>query len=189
MINRRLPTEIEIDNEIYPINKKGDYEVILDVIEVLNDKDLTDDEKAYCALNIFYDFNIPHNPQAGIEKMLEFINCGETEEKTTRQKRPVMNWNKDFPMLVAPINRVIGFDIRSVDYLHWWTFVAAYMEIGECTFSTVVGIRQKKQKNQKLEKWEQEYYNENRSKIDLPVEFNREEEEFFRDLLGEKIIT
>ena len=116
--------------------------------------------------------------------MLKFINCGEVEEYGKPDKKPIMNWNKDFPMLVAPINRVVGYDIRSVDYMHWWTFVSAYMEIGECTFQTVVGIRNKKQRGKKLEKWEEEFYNENRSKVDLGVDFSNEEEKFLKDLLG-----
>ena len=41
------------------------------------------------------------------------------------------------------------------------------MEIGESTFSTVVSIREKKRKGKKLEKWEQEYYKNNKSIIDL----------------------
>lgn len=140
--------------------------------------------RSYVALNIFYNFNLPANIKAAVDEMLKFIHCGEVEEYGKPDKKPIMNWNKDFPMLVAPINRVVGYDIRSVDYMHWWTFVSAYMEIGECTFQTVVGIRNKKQRGKKLEKWEEEFYNENRSKVDLGVDFSNEEEKFLKDLLG-----
>lgn len=189
MKNRRLQTNVEIDGKLYQINKNGDYEVVLDVIEVLNDEELTEQERAYVALNIFYDFNLPQNLQEAVNKMLEFINCGEAERNNKPNQKPVMDWNKDFPMLIAPINRVVGYDIRSVEYMHWWTFVAAYMEIGECQFSNVVNIRIKKRKGKKLEKWEQEFYNENKAKIDLSVKFNLEEQEFFDNLLGANDIS
>lgn len=186
MQNRRLPVCVTIDGHKYPINRKGDYEVILDVIAVLEDKELTERERPYVALNIFYDFNIPDDVQKAWDEMLRFINCGETEKPGAQPPKPLMNWNKDYPVLVAPINRIVGYDIRSVEYVHWWTFVAAYMEIGECTFQTIVGIRNKKQKGKKLDDWEREFYRANRGKIDLGVEFSGEEEQFFTDLLGVK---
>jgi hypothetical protein len=52
------------------------------------------------------------------------------------------------------------------------------MEIGECTFSNIVSIREKKIKGKKLEKYEQEFYRENRKLIDLPHKLTAEEEEF-----------
>lgn len=183
MKNRYLPVEIEIDGEKYPINKKGDYEVILDVIEVLIDNELTEQERIGTALCIFYDFNIPSNIETAVNEMYKFINYGE-EEKTNTSVKPIMNWSKDFPLLTAPINRVVGYDIRSRDYVHWWTVVSAYMEIGKCTFQTIISIRDKKRKGKKLDKWEEEFYKENRSKIDLSVDFSPDEEKYFKDLLG-----
>ena len=41
------------------------------------------------------------------------------------------------------------------------------MEIGECTFSTYVAIRDKKNKGKKLDKWEQQIYKDNRDRIVL----------------------
>ena len=52
------------------------------------------------------------------------------------------------------------------------------MEIGECTFSTVVSIRSKRAKGKKLDKWEEEFYRENRKMIDLPQKLTAEEQEF-----------
>lgn len=181
MINYELPKEITIDNVAYRINKDGDYRMVLDVISVLNDKDLSEEEKGFCALNIFYDFHIPDNMQKAIDEMMIFVNCGEIEKKEST-KPPIMSWEQDFPLLVAPINKALGFEIRSVPYLHWWTFVSGYMEIGECSFSNIINIRSKKQKGVKLDKWEQEFYNENRSKVDLNVKLEKAEEDFLNEI-------
>lgn len=183
MINYDLPTEIIIDDITYPINRKGDYRMILDVISALNDEELSEQEKAYCALNIFYDFHIPPNVQRAVNEMMLFINCGEDHDKEDK-KQPIMSWEQDFPLLVAPMNKVLGREMRLEKYLHWWTFIGAYMEIGECSFSNIINIRTKKRKGIKLEKWEQEFYNENRKKIDLKVKFDKEEEAFLNSLLG-----
>ncbi len=40
-------------------------------------------------------------------------------------------------------------DIRSIKYMHWWTFFGLYLEIGESLFSTVVSIRDKNQQTNK----------------------------------------
>lgn len=184
MINYGLPKSVYIDDEEYHINCDGDFRMILDVISVINDSDLTDQEKAICALNIFYDFNIPKDTQKAIDEMMKFINCG-AEDKKKDDKPPLMDWEKDFNLIIAPLNKALGYETRAKEYLHWWTFIAGYMEIdSECTFSTVVKIRRKKQKHQKLDKAEQKFYEENRDMIDLPIKYTQEEEELFNKLLG-----
>ena len=124
MISRRLPKSVEIDGVEYPINKGGDYEMILDVIEVLNAEDLSEKERAVYALTIFYNYNIPENMQAALEKMMWFISCGEEADETDKKAKPLVSWEKDFPLMVAPINRVIGYDVRSDEYCQWWKFIA-----------------------------------------------------------------
>ena len=186
---RYLPTEITIGDKIYPINKNGDYEIILDIFEVMKDKELTEQEKTFVCLNIFYDFNLPQTMDElniAVSEMLKFINCGEVETKKENNKPRLMDWNIDFPWLAAPINRVLGYDIRSKKYVHWWTFVSAYMEIGECTFQTIVGIRNKKLKGQKLEKGEQEFYRENKDKINAVNGMNDEDNETLKNYLDEE---
>ena len=84
----------------------------------------------------------------------------------------------DFKILIAPINRVLGFETRTAEYVHWWTFLSAYMEIGECLFSNVISIRKKRISGKKLEPWEQEFYRENKKMVDLPQSLTDEEKEW-----------
>ena len=88
-----------------------------------------------------------------------------------------MNWEQDAGLIIPAVNKVIGKEVRAISYMHWWTFAGAYMEIGESLFSQVLSIRQKKQKHQKLEKWEQEFYQKNRSMIDLKKRYSEEEKQ------------
>ena len=79
--------------------------------------------------------------------------------------------------------------MRSEEYMHWWTFLGAYMEVGESTFSTIVSIRDKKRRGKKLEKWEEDYYKEHKNMVDLktkPQERSEAEKEELRELFGFK---
>jgi len=62
-----------------------------------------------------------------------------------------------------------------------------YMEIGQSTYATVISIREKKRKSEKLDKWEQDFYKNNRNLIDLKNKVSeRSEEEMaeLRELFG-----
>lgn len=173
-----LPVCVEIKGQKHPIRNKCDYRVVLDVFCALNDNDLSDEEKIKCALFIFYeDVSKIDDFETAIKEMFRIINGGEEEEQVQNNKPKLMDWEHDFPVLVAPINRVLGYEVRSVSYLHFYTFLSAYYEIGECTFSAVVSIRKKRAKGQKLEKWEIDFLRENRKMIDFPQKFTMKEEE------------
>ena len=53
MSDWNLPTTVEINGKELKIRNKCDYRVVLDVIAVLNDKDLDNDSKIRCSLYIF----------------------------------------------------------------------------------------------------------------------------------------
>ena len=88
-----------------------------------------------------------------------------------------MDWEQDFQHIVAPINRVVGREIRDVEYMHWWTFVAAYYEIGDCYFAQIIRIRELRAKGKPLDKSDQEFYKRNRSAIDLKATYTEKENE------------
>ena len=175
-----LPIAVEINGKSHPIRNKCDYRVVLDVICALNDNELTDEEKVKCALFIFYeDISTIDDFETAIKEMFRIINGGEEQEENQEQKTQLMDWEHDFSQLAPPISRVLGYDVRTPDkYTHWYSFLGGYMEIGECTFSTIVSIRSKRAKGKKLDKWEEEYIREHRKMVELPRKLTAEEEEF-----------
>jgi len=171
-----LPISININGKDYLIRNKGDYRVVLDVITALNDPNLKDYEKALCILVIFYEkYNQikPKNKKEAVEKAMEFISYSIKGNNDNAIK--LMDWEQDFPLIVAPINRVIGTEIRALEYLHWFTFLSAYLEIGECSFQFIVGIRSKLLKGEKLEKYERKFLRENEELVKFDFDLNEEE--------------
>lgn len=177
--NELLPTSVDIDGTEYEI--RSDYRAALDICMAMADAELDEQDKAFTMLDIFYpsfdDMPAEHYQQA-IERCLWFINCG--EEETERQHIKLMDWEQDFKYIVAPINRVTGTEIRSIEYMHWWTFIAAYYEIGDCTFAQIVRIRDKKARGKPLDKTEQEWYRKNRHLVDLKTKYTQEDDEILR---------
>lgn len=174
-----LPTTVEIDGTKYEIRNKCDYRVVLDAISALNDEELDMQYRLECALFIFYeDLTGLEDIQKAIAEMMKIIGLG--EEATEEEHKPqLMDWEHDFTQLAPPISRVLGYSVRDKNhYTHWYDFVGAYMEIGDCTFSNIISIREKRLKGKKLEKWEEEFYRENRKMINLPHRLTAEEEEF-----------
>ena len=173
-----LPTSVEINGAEYPI--RSDYRDILTIIEAMSDPDLGDADKAEAMLDIFYPSyaDMPDcDYDAAIQRCLWFINCGEEEQRGDNRGPKLMDWQQDFLLIVAPVNRVLGREIRSAKYLHWWTFMCAYQEIGDGLFAQVVGIRRKRAKGQRLDKGEREFYQQNRHLVDFQRRYTAKDEE------------
>ena len=185
-----LPISVEIDGTEYAIRNKCDYRVVLDVIEALNDEELEMQYRIHCALFIFYGndelntqekvlkaFRNKENTQRAIDEMTKIISLG--EEKEQDDKPQIMDWEHDFSHIAPPINRVLGYSVRDENnYTHWYDFIGAYQEIGECSWANIVSVRSKRMKGKPLDKWEREFYNENRKLIDLPHKLTDEEQEW-----------
>lgn len=183
MINYSLPKTLEVNGKEY--NIRWHTEAALDTITALSDPNLSDRDKALAVIGIIYEGVIPRKDQEEAIKQAYWFLDGGDVSKPKKSPR-VIDWEKDFPLICAPVNRVLGYEIRAdLQHLHWWTFIAAYMEVGgDCTFATVVRLREKIARGQKLEKYEQEFYNKNRELIDIRVKESKEEEAFLRDVFG-----
>lgn len=171
-----LPTSLNIRGVDYAI--RSDFRAILDVLIALNDNELDDKEKSLIMLAIIYkDWqSIPKNClEDALKEAVKFIDCNYKDDGKAHPK--TVDWEQDANLIIPAINKVAHTEIRGLSYLHWWTFLSYYMEIGESLFANVIHIRQKKAKGQKLEKWEQEFYKENKSLIDFEKKTQRSEEE------------
>ena len=186
-----FPTSLNVGGVDYEI--RTDYRAVLDLLTALADPELTDSDPqmtAYMQSRVILEImfpdgdNIPaEHIQEALEKVSEFIDMGISDD---RKKPKTMDWEQDAPILIPAINKVLNTEIRAQKYMHWWTFLGAYMEIGESLFSNVIHIRQKRAKGKKLEKWEQEFYKENKALIEFKNKYQRsdEEKEALRDYFG-----
>ena len=171
-----LPESLEVGGTDYAI--RSDFRDVLEIIGVLNDLELDDRERCFLALLIFYrDFETmpPEHYQEALGHCFWFLNGGHSDEELEENPPRLMDWEQDFPVIIAPVNRVLGHDARADAHLHWWTFLGAYMEIGDCTFAQVVHIREMQRQGKPLDKSDREWYRKNKKLVDLKQELTSAE--------------
>jgi hypothetical protein len=143
--------------------------MVLDCFSALGDEKLSEDYRVLACLLIFYNElnsfeDINENQdylQDLVKSMYNFFNCGQKESPGAVTGHVLIDWEGDSQMICSAINNVAKLEVRSLPYLHWWTFMGYYTSVGESVLSTVVGIRNKIAKHKKLEKWEKEFKRDN----------------------------
>lgn len=179
-----LPETATIGGVNYEIN--ADFRDVMEIMAVLTDPDRTEYTRWLTAINLFFEGEIPSECEyEAMEYLASFISYG---EKETKPGPKLMDWEQDAQAVIADVNKVAGMEIRAVQYLHWWTFLSFFQAIGEGQLSTIVSIRDKLQRGLKLEKWEQDFYRDNKARVDLKKKYTAEEvaeQERLKRLLGE----
>lgn len=163
-----IPISVVIDNVEYGIRNNGDYRVILDCFSALQDVDLTEQERVFASLIIFYqdlnnleDVLTQANLVERVSEMYKFFNCGDVDTLGTKVPYKLIDWEQDSQLISSAINAVANTEIRSSPYIHWWTFMGYFSAIGKSLLSNVITIREKLLKGKKLEKYEREFRRDN----------------------------
>ncbi|MDD3041039.1 Gp15 family bacteriophage protein, partial [Bacteroides sp.] len=116
------------------------------------------------------------------------LDCGEVSkgsggEPSSRK----YSFTHDEKYIFSGVNKVLNGRLSTGEFVHWWEFVMAFMELPEdCVMSKIIYFRTQFAKG-KLTKEEKQVYYENRSMFELPVELTAEEEAAeaqFMELLG-----
>lgn len=165
-----LPTSIHINGKDYPIRNRGDYRMVLDCFNALNDSELDKTARVLTSLIIFYedvsdvdDIELVFGDDVGtaVNEMYLFFNCNQPDGIGAKKNYRLIDWENDAQLVASAINNVARTEVRLLEYLHWWTFMGYYLAIGESPLSTVVSIRDKIKSHKKLEDYEKEFRRNN----------------------------
>lgn len=167
------PTEYQVDS---------DFRTCLRVILAFEDATLTPQEKQVILLSSVW-VDMPSDLQQAIEKAHWFLNGGmEGDDKPSMR---LFSFAKDAQLIFAAFRQTHGIDLTTAR-LHWWAFLALFMDLGQDTaFCQLVGLR-KRLKTGKATKEEKQLAREMPELIDVPdvdmrtLEEKEIEQEFFR---------
>lgn len=141
ILTEALPDTVEIDGIDYPINT--DYRAALRVIMAFEDDELTDYERQVILLSGLYP-SPPPNLAGALDQAQIFLNGGKASEPDDTPTGPrVYSFSKDANFIYSAFKQTHNVDLQTAD-LHWWQFLALFMDLGtETTFCQLTGLRKR----------------------------------------------
>lgn len=137
-----LPDSVEIDGKEYLLNTG--FRGCLNIILAFEDVNLTDYEKQYVMLTNLYPV-IPENIEVAIDKAFQFMDGCSKGDSVVRPR--VYSWSKDSNLIYSAFKQTHGIDLSN-ENLHWWKFLALFMDLGKDTsFSSIVNLRSRVKSN------------------------------------------
>ena len=175
MMGLTLPTSLEVDGELVEID--SDFRTALLVMQMYNDRAISLQSKHGLMLSMIYSVlddngevvsTLPENVEEAANKAIWFLNIGMEEQDDVESKPRLIDYEKDSQYLFSAVNNVLSREVRSDDYMHWWTFYGFCQSIDDSSLmSHIINIRSKRASGKKLEKDELEFYRSNKDIIDI----------------------
>ena len=112
----QLPQRAELSGRIYEIS--ADFRNILRIFQVL-DGEFPEYIRWKIAMGLFYRPELAEEDfSQGVDWFCQFVQ----PEQSGSHGGKVMDWEIDGSAIIAGVNAVAGQEIRSLPFVHWWTF-------------------------------------------------------------------
>lgn len=160
------PESVTIADTEYQLNT--DFRSCVKIIMAFEDNDLTSQEKQLILLGNLYSV-VPNDLTAALERANWFLNGGKENTPDENPISPVRVYSfaKDGNFIYAAFRQTHGIDLATTQ-LHWWTFLALFMDLGQdTTFCQLTALR-KRLKTGKASREEKAAAYEMGEMIDLP---------------------
>lgn len=131
------PKTVEIDSLEYEINSNFRESILFELM--IQDDDLTYEEKLYQALELYYP-RVPNNVEEAINKIVWFYNGGKIERvkhnsskvSSKNIKSPnIYSFDYDDEYIFSAFLSQYNIDLSDIEYLHWWKFKALFASLSK----------------------------------------------------------
>jgi hypothetical protein len=131
-----------VDDREYPI--ETDFRTCLRVIMAFEDTELTSLEKQIVLLENLYPER-PENLSKAFEQGVKFLNGGKRgEEEKEGLSLRLFSFERDAALIFSAFQQTHGIDLENTQYLHWWKFMALFMDLGpDTTFCNLINLRRR----------------------------------------------
>lgn len=135
-----LPDAVEVAGEIVPIDT--DFRTAIRIIMAFEDPELTAMEKQAVLIgNLFLE--PPSDLGQAIEVGVRFLNGGEDKGSDAGSSLRLYSFEKDSALIFAAFRQTHGIDLETAE-MHWWKFLALFMDLGaETAFCNLVSLRKR----------------------------------------------
>lgn len=130
-----LLLEAGLPEEIEGIPISPDFRNMIRFEMLLRDESLTEAERLYLGLSQLWP-QIPEDANWALQKLLWFYGCGAKEHapgRGARQPDRAYDFEQDAGMIYAGFYAAYGISLTTVDYLHWWEFMALLAGLPDTT--------------------------------------------------------
>jgi hypothetical protein len=175
----QLPVKTKIGGADYDLHT--DFRDILEIFAYLQNPDLPEPVRWRIALGLFYEQPVmPEHRQEALAYLSEFLRCGAPNTPGPR----LLDWQHDAGAIIAGVNKAAGQELRSLPFVHWWSFLGWFHAMEPGQLSALVSIRDRLRRGKPLEDWQKEFYAENKAAVDLPVRYTAAEQQHRQQLLA-----
>lgn len=133
-----LPNFIEINQVKYEIN--SDFKTIFKIMKLFEDVRISEQEKIYMALLMFYKNNLPEDLNAGFKELNNFISMGKNQKN--KNSKQLFSFDEDSSYIFSGFLKIYGINLAKTN-MHWFEFSLLFNELisSDCLFSNIVDIR------------------------------------------------
>jgi hypothetical protein len=134
-----LPETVACNTTEYRI--RSDFKDCLRIMLAFEDNTLTGQEKQIILLNALYSV-VPADISEAIKAANWFLNGGRDSDEESDGLR-LFSFTTDANLIYAAFRQTHGIDLATAE-LHWWQFLALFMDLGQdTTFCQLVALRKR----------------------------------------------
>ncbi|MDD2921476.1 MAG: Gp15 family bacteriophage protein [Anaerolineales bacterium] len=141
LVQTSFPESLLVDGKDYLI--RADFRSCLTIMLAFEDDSLTQQEKQSILLQVLYPA-VPDDALEALQQAQWFLNGGkESKNEDKESSLRVYSFTKDAEFIFAAFRQTHGIDLSTAD-LHWWQFLALFMDLGaDTTFCALIGLRKR----------------------------------------------
>lgn len=170
-----LPNKVRVEDKEYDINSDFRTSILFELL--MQDDNLSEEDKLYYALNLYYPI-LPQNINKAVEEILWFYKCGKEVDSnsSSRGKNKVIgqiySFEHDDDYIYSAFLDQYGIDLQDIEFLHWWKFKAMFKALKEDNeIVKIIGYRSIDLSKVK-DKSQREYYKNMKQLYEIPKSKN-----------------